>query len=515
MTDHGQLCEADACVDPWRYGGPQWSTCPDEDRATPESLAQKATYYDDIAQRLHVHPQLKWAQGVVLKPGVDEATATWRDVERWLSGENDGLWSALYLASQAYRYAATRSPEALAMIRLLLEGEADRMGVTGVPGMFTRQLIPPGVPGIACPSDDASYTVDEEKDDNRWVQIREDGCAWVVDRETQAWTQSTHCGLEAFAGYCWLDNVSKDEYSGHMFALGAVWQLVDDAPIRAQVKDMLQKVGAHILANDLKIVDWDGRVTEHGRFHPLALDNFPGHNAAMSLSYLSMVLAATGDEALAARYEECLLMRKGSMDCFNTGFVEVLPFHRYLSDPGLYIGNEACRSNFNNISMHTLSMHSLVWFEKDADQRKRYQDSLADDVMQVAGQPRTALAHNNAVFDFIWAADKRLGPGSDGPAYAAVENGVCMLRQFRARQTPVEVQVSEALAAPYCKNRFDEDTGQFAREPADRCTSNFMWWKDPYDLRTCGTPERLVEVPTDYLLAYWMGRYYGFIGEAQ
>ena len=34
------------------------------------------------------------------------ATATWQDVDRWLSGENDGLWSALYLAAEAFRYAS-------------------------------------------------------------------------------------------------------------------------------------------------------------------------------------------------------------------------------------------------------------------------------------------------------------------------------------------------------------------------------------------------------------------------
>lgn len=514
-AEYGQLCQADACVDPWRYGSPEWPTCPDEDRGTSESLVEKVTYYDEIAQRLHVHPQLKWAQGVVLKPGADEATATYQDVERWLSGENDGLWSALYLASQAYRYAATGAPDALSMIRLLMDGQVDRIKVTGVSGMFTRQLIPPNIEGISCPTEDSHYTVDEEKDDNRWVQIRDDGCAWVVDRVSSQWVKTEHCGQEAYAGYCWLDNVSKDEYSGHMFALGAVWKLVDDEQVRAQVQDILRQVGEHIMANDLKIVDWDGRITEHGRFHPLGLDNFPGHNAAMSLSYLSMVIEATQDADLKARYDECLLMRKGAKDCFDTGFVEVLPFHRYLSDPGLYIGNEACRSNYNNISMHTLSMHNLVWFERDPGQKKRYQDSLRNDVMQVPGQPRTALAQNNAFFDFVWAANKDLGPDSDGPAYDAVNNGVCMLKQFRARKTPVVPQVDPSLTAPYCTDRFERDTGEFPREVADRCIRNFVWWGDPYSLSTCGEPERVVEVPTDYLLAYWMGRYYGFIGEAQ
>lgn len=505
----GRLCEAGACVEPWRYGSPEWSTCADEPRATSQSLVEKAEAYDEIAARLHVHPELKWAMGVDLAPGATEATATWMDVASWKSGENDGLWSALYLASQAYRYAVTGSSEALEMVRLLVEGEGERMRVTGVPGMFTRQLIPPNVDGIACPTDDAEYTTDEEKDDNRWVQIREDGCAWVVARETMTWTKTDHCGLDEFMGYCWLDNVSKDEYSGHMFALGLVYELVDDEQIRTDVREMLRQVGALLLANGLAVRDWDGRITEHGRFHPLAFDNFPGFNAAMALDYLQIVQHATDDEALRARYDECLLMNDGVVDCFDAGFLEILPFPDYLDEPGLYIGGEGCQANYNNVSMHMLSMHNLVTFAPTAELRATYQRSLDEHVVRADGEPRKVLAQKNAFFDFIWAADKAVGPGTDGPAYDAVEDGVCLLRQFPASQAVVAVDFEPG--APYCKDRFGRDVGREPREVAERCVRNFVWWGDPYDLRECSADEGRIEVPTDYLLPYWMARYYGFI----
>ena len=54
----------------------------------------------------------------------------------------------------------------------------------------------------------------------------------------------------------------------------------------------------------------------------------------------------------------------------------------------------------------------------------------------------------------------------------------------------VAVDVDPALTAPFCKDRFGRDTGEHAREAADRCTSNFMWWKDPYALRECTPQER-------------------------
>ncbi|HOI11964.1 MAG TPA: hypothetical protein PK313_15895, partial [Myxococcota bacterium] len=133
MAREGRLCEDGECVDPWRYKTAPFGTCPDDPLATPETLAAKAAHYDDIAPRLHVHPDLKWAMNVTLKkvevacegeqvppcyaPIASEAEATWQDVDRWHTGENDGLWSGLYLASQAFRYGATKSPEALANIK--------------------------------------------------------------------------------------------------------------------------------------------------------------------------------------------------------------------------------------------------------------------------------------------------------------------------------------------------------------------------------------------------------------
>lgn len=184
-----QLCEDEACVDPWTYGSPTFDGCEGDPLATSESLADKATYYDESALRLHVHPELGWIMGVVLDPSaadpglpaVAQESATYDDVERWLSGENDGLWSALYLASQAYRYAATADAEALDTIRRLMQAERRRMQITGVSGLFTRQMIPPGIRGLACPTDLAAYVPDLEKDDNQWVRVGATGCVEVVD----------------------------------------------------------------------------------------------------------------------------------------------------------------------------------------------------------------------------------------------------------------------------------------------------------------------------------------------
>src|SRR5438067_9976846 len=120
-------------------------TCAGEPRATPESLADKAARYDARVLGLHVAPQMPWVLDVQIAAGIDPEAATVADVVAWRSGENDGLWSSLVLAAEAYRYGASR--EGRDELTVLLAGEQQRMRITGVPGLFTPQLIPPGVAG--------------------------------------------------------------------------------------------------------------------------------------------------------------------------------------------------------------------------------------------------------------------------------------------------------------------------------------------------------------------------------
>lgn len=514
-ADTGRFCQAGECVAPWRFEAPQWTTCATDPHATTATLAAKAAYYDDIAGRLHVHPDLGVAHNVTLRAGADEKTATHADVEQRRHGENDGLWSSLYLASQAYRFAVTASPEALAMIKKLVIAERTRMEITGVPGVFTREYVNPAIPGTACPTDIERYRVDLEKDDNRWVQIRDDGCIWTVGRESGAWEKSNACGLDRFAGWCFLDNVSKDEYSGHMLALVLVMRLVDDQEVQAIVRELLGKVARHLLANDLAFVDWDGRITEHGRLSPIALDDFPGFNAAMALAYVKAGADATGDPELRAFYEECLLQRKGPRSCAGIDSPDslLLTFEAEGAN-GMYRGNDGCGSNYNNIGMHMLSLLTLSWLHQDDPKLRASVQNHLDVEAFRKDHPRSVQKIHNAVFDLVFAAHKKLGPGSDGHVPAVVEDAVCQLRQFRPSQAEATI-VLDARHQPFCKNRFGEDVSEFPRQAYERCSATFVWWGDPYSLRVCTANPLQIDQPSGYLLPYWMARYYGFVSEAQ
>jgi hypothetical protein len=416
------------------------------------------------------------------------------------------LWSALYLGAEAYRYAVSKDPIALDTIKLLLESEQRRMRITGVPGIFTRQLIPPDVPGIACPTELAQYVPDVEKDDNQWVKVGSDGCLQYVDGATLTWKSSAVCGLSDLSGWCFKDNVSEDEYAGHMFGLGAVAKLVDDAAVQTVVKDLLKQIGDHLIENQLEFHDWDGRVTEHGKIWAWKI--VPGYNAAMSLSFIKTIALATGDEKYARFYDDCLLKKSGENDCITHLAANDQPYDQLLSPTGLNLG---CSSNWNNYSMYMLSSHGLIWGERDPVVREKAQAVLEGEIWNPQSEPRPLSEQNNAFFDFIYAANKPLGPSSNGPATAAVENAICMLRQFPAHKIPTALECPADKCVAVCQDRFDQPMTDYPRPIAERCLARFVWWGSPYTTSSCSADPTFVYSPADYLVAYWMGRYYGFI----
>ncbi|HTL35089.1 MAG TPA: hypothetical protein VL326_18300 [Kofleriaceae bacterium] len=487
----GKICEGDRCVDPWRYGSPTFSTCPAEPRATPESLAEKAALYDARAIALHTHPKLPWVMDVAIAPDVDPESATAADVTVWRSGENDGLFSGLVLAAEAYRYAVTHEPAARDALALLLRGEQQRMAITGVPGLFTRQLIPPGVPNLACPTDPAVYMPSPDKRGNRWVQIGADGCAQTADA-TGAFVSTSHCGLTDFAGWCFLDNVSQDEYAGHIFALGAIVRVVDDPALHDIAASMLRQIGEHLRANNMQLVDWDGRPTQWGKLYPGAPGgDSPGYLAVLGASAIAN--AAVADASLEPFAHDTLATFAASLDQIE-----------------LWQGPDGCESNWNDISMLLAAFHHVLWSRDDV---APYRDAFTA-VMTAAPNTRGPLVEHNAWYDIMWAAQKPLGPSTDGPAYAAVEDAVCQLRQF-PRSNHLAAHDTSQLAPHACDDRFQRSLAATPFPIADRCAATFAWWGNPYERTSCSDEPTLVQQPAGYLLPYWMGRYYGFISARQ
>ncbi|MBK7580300.1 MAG: hypothetical protein IPI67_08865 [Myxococcales bacterium] len=86
-----------------------------------------------------------------------------------------------------------------------------------------------------------------------------------------------------------------------------------------------------------------------------------------------------------------------------------------------------------------------------------------------------------------------------------------MLRQFPAHKLPVASSCPATSCVEVCKDRSGEPMTDYPRPVAERCLARFVWWGSPYGTGACDADPRKVWSPADYLVTYWMGRYYGFI----
>lgn len=118
-----------------------------------------------------------------------------------------------FLAGIAYRYAATRSPDALAKIRTILQATRTLCVMKGRPGDLNRKIMPM-----------SAYTGGPLKADEYVVRYN---------------------GVDYYAS----DYISRDCYFGMLFGMSNVYDLVDAADVKAEAKAQLEMCLDYLLAN--------------------------------------------------------------------------------------------------------------------------------------------------------------------------------------------------------------------------------------------------------------------------
>jgi hypothetical protein len=230
----------------------------------PMTLEQKASYFE---RRIHQrHDRYGLVASSRLRVAGDLST------NQLDPSDNDGLWTAIYAASQCFRYAATHSPEALANAKASIDAVLHLESVTGRPGFPARSYIRKG---------------DYREPDGVWH--------WTAD------------GL-----YEWKADTSSDEIVGHFFLYSVAWDLLPDQELRQRIRATVTRIADHILEHGYNLTDITGRPTTWGRWSRQYFDSKAGapDSALNSLELLSLLKAAahiTGDTRYEAEYHKAAI----------------------------------------------------------------------------------------------------------------------------------------------------------------------------------------------------------------
>ncbi len=225
----------------------------------PMSLAQKADHFEQRVRARHDRYGLVATSN--LRVAGDVSSNQQRD------DDNDGLWTAMYAAAECFRYAETKSPEALANARKSIEAILFLEEVAGRRGFPARSYIRKGDPMPG-------------------------GGEWHWTKDGQ---------------YYWKADTSSDEIVGHFFIFGIAYDLLPDEPLTRRIVETCKRIMDHIIDHGYYLVDLDGKPTRWGYWAPEALMRDPEERALNSMQLLSFLKTAahvTGDTRYEKEYQK-------------------------------------------------------------------------------------------------------------------------------------------------------------------------------------------------------------------
>ncbi|MEP6916885.1 MAG: hypothetical protein ABJC89_14630, partial [Acidobacteriota bacterium] len=237
---------------------------------------------------------------------------------RMVSSDNDGLWTAMYVAAECFRYRVTGEADARANARRGMNALIRLEAITGVPGFPARSIIKVGE--------------DEQPQDGEWHD--------TADGEWR-----------------WKGDTSSDEIVGHYFVYPIYYDLVADEAEKPALRGVVERITNHILDNSYELRGPGGRRTRWGFWGPDAIWDDPDETGLRALHILShlrvaehMTLDAPSRARYAAAYDDLIRTQKYHWLTRNQkvmvpghinhsddelAFLSYYPLLRYETDPAL------------------------------------------------------------------------------------------------------------------------------------------------------------------------------------
>jgi hypothetical protein len=264
-----------------------------------------------------------------------------------VSSDNDGLWTAMYVVAECFRYRVTGAADARANARRGMQAIVRLESISGKPGFPARSFI--------------NVKSDAQPGDGEWH-----------DTPDKEWR--------------WKGDTSSDEIVGHYFVYPLYLELVADESEKAELRAVIDRITNHILDNNYQLIDVDGRKTTWGWWGPDVIWEDPdetGLRALHILSHLRVAIDMTANSKFRARYQ--------------SAYDDLIKTHRYhwlTRNQKVIIPGSV---NHSDDELAFLSYYPLLRYEKDPALLAVYKQSL-ERSWQVERPER------NPLWNFIYAA---------------------------------------------------------------------------------------------------------------
>ena len=272
------------------------------------TLEDKAAYYQKTVEKYHVRKDGYVTVRFLDRPG--DMDSGYVEIS-----DNDGTWTAMYMAAQVYHYGATGDKEALALARRGYKALKKLAYITDIPGFTARAIRYPGEVGFG-------------NGDPEWHLDAKGECEWKCE-------------------------TSSDEMVGNFYGLSIYYDLAANDKEKGEIRDIIKAIMDHILENNYKLVDFDGLPTTWANWAPEDINHNDhwfaerGQNALEFLSMLKVTHHMTGDEKYDGVYRKMISDHRYLMNAMHykledyhschiddeLGMLSIFPLLRYEKDP--------------------------------------------------------------------------------------------------------------------------------------------------------------------------------------
>jgi hypothetical protein len=405
------------------------------------TLADKAEHFDRLMRTRHI--RYGFNSALALREPGDLSTGTLIDTD------NDGLWTAMYLAGELFRYAVTKSDEALRNCYESFEAMERLSSITGLPGFPARSF------------ERAGY---EMADKSRWHPA-------------------------ADASWRWKGTTSSDEIVGHFFAYAIFAELVPEDAWRQRAITLIDAVMDHIVRNNWYLIDYDGKPTQWGRWHPEYVNQFPPEvgdrrlNSAEITAFLQTAHHFTGKD----------LYRQKALELFEKhGYLDniMIPIRNLAQVPGIDLTTEW---NHSDDELAFLTYWNLYRYAFTPELCEQYRRAIRE-------HWEIERPEKNPLWDFIYAAT--------GAEDFDLEGSLWTLREFPLDTVSWTVHNSSRRDLELLEPNFRRQSTRAVLPPDERPMSKHN--RNAFDLDG-GDGGHEEFAPDIYLLPYWLARYLGII----
>ena len=193
------------------------------------TLHDKSVFFDKQVRSRHIRNGFNAALSQMTKGNLSTGFLS--------DSDNDGLWTSMYLGGEVFRYAVTKDPEALQNCVESLDAMERLFTINGIPGFPSRSFERKGY-------------IEQLSDPERWQHSSDPEWDWKA-------------------------TTSSDEAIGHIFAYGAMAELIQEPTLKKRAITLIDTLMSHIIKNDMYMIDYNGKPTQWGRWNPEYVNAFP------------------------------------------------------------------------------------------------------------------------------------------------------------------------------------------------------------------------------------------------